>query len=1229
MSRINIIQQEIVGMEGGAFQKLFDEYLKKKYGFPNIVPLGVQTGTNKPIKGVPDSFVYTNKDKYILINYGNVQTKSVKKIEQDIFDCFNKAKVKLEERKIAQIICVYGSKKPKTEQYDRLMHLIEGVEIKLIGVEELSFELLKYPQLIRNHLFISVDTNQLFDIDDFIKSYDASGINAPIGSVFCYRESETSELVSKMNDNDYVILIGKPGTGKTRLAIEACKNFEKNGWKVACVRNNGQNLYEDLNFLFDEPGNYLLFFDDANYVANFDNIVTILSGFGEKIVIKVLITVRDYALDRVIRIVERNSSYEKMILKEMTGEEIREIIKRNVGELNPLYLDRIVEISKGNVRIAMLASIKANEIGVKAIQNVYDIYKFYYGRIMEDAELTKEDIILLFIISFTGPISQQKDGIYSKLKNLLLPSIDEKTILERLSGYELIDWFKNEFVRISDQTFGNYLLYYVFYEKKWFLLVDLIRHFFPLYKNKIVYSINTLANVFASEEIWNYITENVLTAWNEAPDCYEGDYLDSFHNANPIKTLSMIKDYLDVEEIKIDEISYYDIERESNNHRIETRNINLLTEFKNTEYYKEALDLLFAYYDKRRDLAIDIYFAIVDYYLLDCESEGGKYEKEKYALEKLWEFSNEGKDRGFSTLFLCVSKCALNLTPVVFDRRRFDDSISYYNLEVSYNADIASFRKQIWDALCVLKQIDAYSEVVAEILANVRYGLRKEKDIALFLRSDFEEIYKCIEDQKDMTFSDAKLISHFRSIAEAAKMEIDARFYRDSENELFRIYTFLSKHHFKKKSIEFDEKSRRKAIHSEVGEYTLHDYDLFFQKCKLIEGEVDSDDIWNLARGLETVFELVEKNKNKYAKIFELFLKAGAPLRIRGHRQIGYLLSNYGYEYTSSLIEKYMYEDQVKFKGLLWEQLDSNAITNSVAEEYKNFIIDNFNDSGLVDFWARDILRYGKFDPEICSIVIEKMLNEGGIASQFFKGDYTEEEADEVISIFDNRLQDLSTTYISSMSSHVDYDGTLFWKIYNRYDYVWNMYIDWIIEHYRYDFYNADKVIDGMWAKDNNSQYICYAYNALFGRVRPLGFNKASNLLFSVNNKNRDIKKKWLFSELQDSKGDVSKSKLVIRIITEKMPESRDDFVLEFIKVNKSIEDFKTICSVLTPNNCSGSEVPAIIRAKKYFEALEEKIENSIYYLAHRNYLKELCMALEKEKNQVEIKEYLAREDFA
>lgn len=131
MSNINLIQNKIMQLEGGAFQKLFDEYLYKKYKFKNIQTLGAQTGTNKPTKGIPDSYVLTDNGKYILINYGSVNSQPVHKIKEDIRDCFNDAKLLLKKDKIKKIICGHCSTNIHIEQYEDIKEVIEGVDIEL------------------------------------------------------------------------------------------------------------------------------------------------------------------------------------------------------------------------------------------------------------------------------------------------------------------------------------------------------------------------------------------------------------------------------------------------------------------------------------------------------------------------------------------------------------------------------------------------------------------------------------------------------------------------------------------------------------------------------------------------------------------------------------------------------------------------------------------------------------------------------------------------------------------------------------------------------------------------------------------------------------------------------------------------------------------------------------------------------------------------------------------
>ena len=255
MSKINVIQNAIKELEGGSFQKLFDAYLYKKYKFTNIQTLGVQEGTNKTTKGTPDSFVVDEDEKYILIMYGTVETDTFSKMKKDILSCFNTDKLQIEEEQIAKIICACSSTNIHVEQMEELRNMIPGIEIDIIGLSTISHDLLvNYPFLASEYLNISVDTQQIFTREEFIKVYDKNGMNAPLGMKFCYRDKEKEELYSAINNSNITLVTGSSGIGKTRLVLEVCKRFEDEGWDVLCVKNNGEVLYNDMKYYTSDEG---------------------------------------------------------------------------------------------------------------------------------------------------------------------------------------------------------------------------------------------------------------------------------------------------------------------------------------------------------------------------------------------------------------------------------------------------------------------------------------------------------------------------------------------------------------------------------------------------------------------------------------------------------------------------------------------------------------------------------------------------------------------------------------------------------------------------------------------------------------------------------------------------------------------------------------------------------------------------------------------------------------
>lgn len=193
--------------------------------------------------------------------------KAFEKIKKDLLSCFDKDKVQIDESKIKKIVCAYSSTNIHVDQQEELRQIISGISIEMIGLSTISHDLLvNYPFLAAEYLNIQVDTHQIFSISEFIEVYDKNGMNAPLDMDLCYREKE--KLCATIASSEITLVTGGSGVGKTRLVIEVCKQFERNGWNALCVRNNGELLYNDMQYYISDEGKYVLFIDDANQTTS-------------------------------------------------------------------------------------------------------------------------------------------------------------------------------------------------------------------------------------------------------------------------------------------------------------------------------------------------------------------------------------------------------------------------------------------------------------------------------------------------------------------------------------------------------------------------------------------------------------------------------------------------------------------------------------------------------------------------------------------------------------------------------------------------------------------------------------------------------------------------------------------------------------------------------------------------------------------------------------------------
>lgn len=1237
MSKINIIQNAIKELEGGSFQKLFDAYLYKKYKFTNIQTLGVQEGTNKTTMGTPDSFVVEEDGKYILIMYGTVGMKAFDKIKKDLLSCFDKDKVQIDESKIKKIICAYSSTNIHIDQQEELRQIISGISIEMIGLSTISHDLLvNYPFLAAEYLNIQVDTHQIFSINEFIEVYDKNGMNAPLDMDLCCREKEKEKLYTAIMSSKITLVTGGSGVGKTRLVIEVCKQFERNGWNVLCVRNNGELLYNDMQYYTSDEGKYILFIDDANQTTSLGYVLDYINGRSNNIVIKVVMTVRDYARHRIKEIICRYRIPEEMAINVLKEEEIKTILKSNLGILNEDYLDRIAQIAKGNPRLAILAGKISIENGYLAIRNATDIFAHYYGRIIENAELSADEINALFVISFLGAIKYKENE--TALKIMELVGINSECFTElchNLNEKELIDLYHDEIAKVSDQSLGNYILEYVLIEKKIILISQLLQIAFPRFRNKVVYVINTLIRLFYSEEMRKYIESQVNISWSAAEEEKQDEYLYCFHSLNKEKTLAVIKQKIDnTEGVEMD-VTSLDIEGKKNNIRIECDEIAVLSSFKYSEYFEDAMELLLRYFEKRPDLIMDVYFAFSDRMSVDKSSYKFDYAKERMIIDCLWQHADHGKNRNVTILLLHVLdkmlKCSFHKTESGNDGR----TVSMFNFSIIFTDGSKKMRFMIWQILSDLYSNETYMKQVSDIVAVSHVSGLPSDDARRFFEYDLhceKELF--FSKWEKPSFEQCKIIRELEKHSEWLEIKDDDLFKVYADNNDFVIYNTLVKEHMRGRTWEEDEAERKREIKEMTKEYRDGDYSHLFEICRECEENRDKE-AWSLRSGLDIVFSLIESTPEIYYKVIELYLKYKAPYGYDSDRIINTLLKNFGLEETKKLVDKYEFSYKHNWISAIWKNIPKNLVDSEITKEFYEFVkqeatLDNPDLPPVIYLEKYQVIDC-KIIGKVSSIVIDCSLKNRHLAAEFLGGRYQDSTVELLMGLFADDWEMLENLYLCAIGEHFDYNGKLLIKLIEKNFSFWGKFTCKIAGNRHRDIYEH-KVFESIWEMDDYVNLVQVAWDNILCDAYGFMIEDRGAVIFANSQDTSDSikqrKMQWIKSYIGKHLEDVHNLQTVFEVIAIFFPSERKVFLLELINYTKDIELFKKIPLFPSSASWSGSEVPLIDKKIEFLSSLIISFKG-VELIEHRAYLKEMKESYECYKQNVLVREYLENSDIA
>ena len=1209
MASLIDIEYRIDQLDGGTFQRFCDAYLTLK-GYKNQYSLGMHTGTNKTAIGNPDTYFKDKNDKYVFVMYTTQKSDFEKKLLDDIEKCFNVEGISTDD--ISKIIFCHTNGRVSVGLDKKAKDICrkKGIELLLIGINELTNDVyFNYPILAEEYLDLSIDTGQIMPLDRFICNHDKVEIAAPLETKFCLREKELKEAKALLEEKNILIILGLPGVGKTRFSLKLCEELkEEENAKVLCIRSNGLNLHNDIAFLVRKNEKYVLFVDDINEFKDFKSILDFL--VKKDIDFKMIATVRNYAFENMKKIINEFFRFNLLKLDLFKSEEIEKIINENYEIKNCTCIDMIIDISKGNARLAMLlAKIVKNDKKIKPISSINELYGCYYSKQIDFLHEKETLLVSLGIVSFIECIEL---NCLDKLDDIFkVANIEKKQFrkdMDTLYELELVNIFDGKIVKIIDQAFGDYLIKYIFIDKKIISFKDMIKIYFFIDTERTIYICNTIMNVFADKELETFVKNEIISIWDEIKSDKEKFkiFFKSFYIIRPIETLVLLNE--EIEKMSVEE---YDVSciKFKNNENLDTINdyiISILAGFKDTQNLSEAVDLLFKYYKKKPRIFKDFYIVCTRYWGIDHTSDRNNYYSIKMVIEKLNDFIGNNFQDNNIFLFIKIAEYYLKLgfSSTELCRER---TIRIWNIPLSCTDLIIELRKSLWENLCKIYIRDKFKIDIENILMKYSYDLRSINEdlikndmqhfIEIFNYFDVNNIYHCI------------IAERIKNISKSIKVNYSKQLNPFLESKQAQIFfTFRCNDNT---TIEMDWKEEqeyyKQKISKLIKDYSYEDYVYLMKFLKRCSDESKNNkNIVQIQVGVQYFFEILDEKSDMYIKIVELYLKYNTPYNIFPANIILNLIKMNSIKKVKELITMYKYDQKNTWLWYYYMGVPEEYITLELKDEFLGFVSEIPNeDNSYKNRLLINLKKYKKVDKDIfvnfTNIILKNTKKYPYLWDMYFIPTFYNFETLNWIQEYDSDISLLEDIYLNCIERrNIDYEGKLLVELVAKDKSFLYRFLNNIPERFEqhWEYINP---LSAILKKDDFIENFNEVFVYLCDKSSIL--NSKAYIIKELLDKESIEKQDACINEIiKKYHMDMKKICFLFESIVELPYKRRVKFISNFIRLNKKFNDFEKIQLYSNMLSGWGSFIPKIQERIEFLKEID-KLFSGIDYLRHKQYI--------------------------
>lgn len=895
MSKLTQIEKALLEIDPAGFQRLCDSYLVSR-GYDRINPIGLVIGADKVAKGTPDTLITRPDGKYVFAEYSTQQDGLAEKFMRDLAKCFDEGKTGVPVERIHEIVLCHNSRLTAAEEHELGEECRRhGVILSTYGLGTMAHDLYqKYRGLARDFLHVEVDTGQIIRAEEFITAYNKSNFATSLDTTFRFREDEVNQVLAALETGDLAFTAGHAGVGKTRLALECCRRYAEAHLdvKVRCIFNRGPDIFQDLRVHFGDPGHYLLLVDDTNRITRFEYVLQLLGDQREDQKIKIIATVRDYALESALNTAQPFGGGAVVELQPLSEEQIQELAREEFGIQHHLYLERIAEIAQGNPRLAVMASsLAVRENTIQSIADVSALYDEYFATIRRDlGDLTDTTLLQVAgIIAFFRVVDRSNAEFMGAISDTFGINPDAFwQAAQRLHELEVVDMYEEEIVRVSDQVLSTYLFYLSVFRKQVLDYSLLLEHFFPRFRYQLIDSLNPVLVAFDADMIREGLRPHVDRAWRRLQERNDDEDLlnliDVFWFVKQTDALVYVEEKirsLEPEPRPVSELQFV----MSHNLPPTPSILGVLDNFRYAEEAasRAAVSLLLEYLEKRPAELSLVLRMLIERYGMTHRSYLNGFRTERNTADVIWERARDGADELASRVFLAIAEPLLQ-THFSTDEPRAKNSITIIQFDVPATPELFEFRRTLWQRVFSLHRRPELREAVLNLIQRHSHSGYQVKNKEIITR-DAVDVQPFLGSALDPSiYRDCVIVHDYLNVLGWLEIEADEELRARFTNETYELSELLIDDRKERRELGWKEYQRiqqeRLATYTEG--FGAEDFDRFFERCsEILRASDRSNYEYQIrARVADVLLYLAHRDAALFETVLDRYLHAGNSLNL-------------------------------------------------------------------------------------------------------------------------------------------------------------------------------------------------------------------------------------------------------------------------------------------------------------------------------------------------------------